>query len=327
MYCSMVPDMDTLALLGEVRTCLLPDSGSLPHATVVELLSIVPGRPVVSRARPVALASSPAIATGVDCKLATAATRSSPRAVGTVTSHAVVVGGRILQSSARTRVVQAAERRRQPWSHYLSQVGVTEIVSKSGDGVDLSDGYLSGAATAETLDLASIGERLLSRIRIDPRLDQNVPLQAVTTRLRWIARVGAVDSPRVAFRLEDDVIRTVRVVVGDEADLDAAQRFCEDLAVHDWLLSTTGTAIEEADRFPSAGQEAAEVLAPILEHLVHLWMPGAHTPQAMRHLWDQLEIDPGFTRQWDARVGHLRDRMTVATLDALRRTRITTTDW
>lgn len=319
-----------LIVFGEVRTCLLPTSAALNRAEVGDLLALVPGRRVAWRERPITLAFSPTTAVGVDCGLITKSLTEA-RVVGTVAANAIVVGGRVLQSSARTQVVRAPDRRRQTWSHYLSRVGVTELLSKVGDrgdaGQDLTDGYLGGTPTTETLDLASISERLLARIRADQRLDQQAPIQAVTTRLRWTARVGGAVGPQLALRLDDDAVRSVRMIVRNESDLVAARRFCEDLAAHDWLLTVTGAAIEEADRFPSSSQEQVDILAPMLEHLAHLWMPGAHTPAALRSLWKELQADPGFSRQWTARIGHLRDRLAVATLDALRRTRISTTDW
>lgn len=65
----------------------------------------------------------------------------------------------------------------------------------------------------------------------------------------------------------------------------------------------------------------------MLEQLVPLWMPGAHTPPPLRALWAELEAAPGFTRQWSARAEQLRDRMMTATLNALRNSKISSNDW
>ncbi|MFI6871132.1 SCO2521 family protein [Nocardia sp. NPDC050406] len=325
---------DPLVVLGEVRTCLLPTSDTLAAEDVTELLTLQPGRRVLARERPVPLAISPSSAVGVDCALATVS-RSNTRAIGTVASHAVVVGGRIAQSSSSTRVVRAPVAARRPWSHYLAQVGAVELIPRLGDdtaaAIDLSEGYLE-ASTAKTLDLASISDRMLTRVRMDDRLDQQPPVRTTATRLRWAARVAppveGEDRPRTlfAFRIEDESLRTVRIMVPSTRDLGGVQRFCEDLAAHDWLLTTLSAALADADR-SGPGRDAVVALNPLLEQLVHLWMPGAHTPTRLRELWTRLESDPGFSRQWSAQVGRLRDRLAVATLEALRSAKISTAEW
>lgn len=309
-----------LVVLGEVRTCLLPSATALTGAEACDLLALMPGCTVRWRERPGTLAVSPTTAVGVDCDLALG--EQTAHIVGTVATSAVLSGGRVLQSTARTRVVRAAGRRRQTWSHYLSQKGVTEVISRIPErataGGSLAEGYLAGPVDADTLDLASISERLLARLRADTRLDQKPPVRAGATRLRWVARIGGSAGPSAALHLDDATVRTVRMIVRDEADLDAAQRFCEDLAAHDWLLTVVADALAEADRFPSHSRERTDILAPVLEDLTGLWMPGAHTPASMRALWRELQVDPGLSRQWNTLVARLRDRIAVATLDALR---------
>ncbi|MFF3228671.1 SCO2521 family protein [Nocardia suismassiliense] len=327
----MGPSTTPLIALGEVRTCLVPASATLHRAEAGELLALVPGRRVLWRQRPCTLAVSPTTPVGVDCKLLLP-DAEPVRVVGTVAGRAVVTGGRVLQSSVRTQVIRAADRRRQTWSHYLSRVGVTEVLDRLGDRETacdaLADGYLDGRPSTDTLDLASISERLLARLRADPRLDQQAPLQVATTRLRWTAKVGGSVGPKVRLRLDDDSVRSAWIIVRSETDLDAAQRFCEDLAAHDWLLTIGDTAIEEADRFPASSREQMEILAAVLEHLAHLWMPGAHTPPALRSLWKDLQSDPGFSRQWTALIGQVRDRLRVAQWNNLsRRIQVSTTEW
>jgi hypothetical protein len=318
-----------LIALGEIDTCLLPAAAPLPRGDLEELLELVPGRPMHWRERPLALAVSPPVAEGVDCLLAAPA-HAEVRAIGTVVTHAVVVGGRVLQSSARTRVVRAAGDQRRTWSHYLNQPGVTEVITKvtADTRARLAEGFLAPESPAAgTIDLASIVHRLLGRIRMDPRLDQRVPVQSGTTRLRWAARIGETARPLVAFRLHSATVRTVLVTVRTEEELAGVQRFCEDLAVHDWLLTVTGQALEQSDAYPPGSAESVAVLAPVLHHLAHLWVPGAHTPPPLRELWTQLQIDPNFTADRQGLIDQLRNRMLVATLDALRHTRIGTQDY
>jgi hypothetical protein len=317
-----------LILLGEVRTCLVPDSTALGRSMLEELLALIPGRRMLWRERPTTLATSPTTAVGVDCQLATRP-RGGVRAIGTVATHAVVVGGRVLQSSAHTMVVPAEASHRQTWSHYLARVGVMEVISKVTDatGGELAECFLAAGEQSDgTVDLASISQRLLARIRMDMRLDQHAPMQTRTARLRWAARIADVPQPILTFELQDELVRTVVMTVRDESELAVAHRFCEDLALHDWLLTVAAAVVEEADLYSPSSAESAELIAPLLTHLVHLWMPGAHAPAPLRGLWEQLEHDPGFTREWLARVGQLRDRMSVATLAAMRPSKINTQD-
>ncbi|WP_406265048.1 SCO2521 family protein [Nocardia sp. NBC_00881] len=317
-----------LILLGEVRTCLVPDSTALSRDMLEELLALIPGEKMPWRERPTTLATSPTIAVGVDCQLATRP-RGGVRAVGTVATNAVVVGGRVLQSSAHTTVVPAETRQRQTWAHYLTRVGVMEVISKVTDstGGELADCFLApGEQPDGTLDLASISQRLLARIRMDMGLDQHAPMQTRTARLRWAARIADVPQPILRFQLQDELVRTVLVTVHDESELAVARRFCEDLALHDWLLTVARAVVEEADLHPPSSTESAEIIAPLLTHLAHLWMPGAHTPGVLRGLWEQVERNPGFTREWQAQVGQLRDRMSAATLAAMRPSKINTPD-
>ncbi|WP_405487249.1 SCO2521 family protein [Nocardia sp. NBC_00511] len=326
---------DPLVLLGEVRTCLLPTERALAGRETSALLALLPGQQVQIRERPLPRAVSPGIAVGVDCVLATVR-NAKARSVGTVATHAVLVGGRVAQSSSAVRVVRAADSNRKPWDHYLASVGTVELIPRIGDdtaaAVDLAEGFLE-ASSATTLDLASISDRLLTRVTMDAqRGGERAPVRTSPTRLRWSARVAptldgeARGRTVVGFRIENESVRSVRIVVPTVQDLAAVQRFCEDLAVHDWLLTTLGSALADVQGI-GRDRDPVAMLSPLLEQLVHLWMPGAHTPPRMRELWSRLEADPGFTKQWQAQVGQLRDRLTVATLEALRSAKISDAYW
>ncbi|MFD6391214.1 SCO2521 family protein [Nocardia sp. NPDC060259] len=310
-----------LALLGEVRTGLLPESAALNRRSAAELLTLVRGRRVQSRERPVSWAQSPVTSEGVDCRLATPV-RTRVRAVGTVAAHAVVRGGRILQSSATATVTAGEGARRRSWSHYLGRIGIVEIITRIPPdiGPQLVDGFLGPSdATTATLDPGGIAARLHMRVRADPMLNQKPPIHTSASRLRWAARVDRGQVPSMSFVLLDDETRLASVVVGDEAELAGVQSFCEDLAMHDWLLTVLTEIIDEAESAEFSRSSPAQILSPLLEHLAHLWMPGAFTPAPLRGLWTGLEADPGFTVQWNSGIGQLRDRVAVATLDALTR--------
>ncbi len=307
-------------VLGEIRTGLLPHSLTLDSLSTDELLATVAGATVVRRERPCPLAFSPRRATGVDCHLGWSATASATaRVVGTVASTAILVGGRIAQLSSHTTVVRAQQKKRMPWSHYIGRIGVTEIIGELPDhsvaDKELAAGYFAPRGDT-TLDLSSICARHLDDLRSSTLLDQRPPLRAPTTRLRWSAVIGGSTGPAVSLRVEDKESRTLRVTVKDATDLPDALRFCEDVAVHDWLLTVIDARVRSAEAFDDGRQVA--ILAPVLEHLTHLWMPGAQVPTAMRAPWRDLQTAAGLSKQWTARVEQIQRRIDVATYYAAR---------
>nr|WP_269781537.1 SCO2521 family protein [Nocardia bovistercoris] len=309
-----------LAVFGEVRSLLLPTAVALQRGEVEDLLALDPDHRVRWRTRPISLGISSEVLNGVDCALA-APSHPAVRAIGTVARRGVVVGGRVLQSSARCTVVRSAHDKRQGWDHYLARAGVLEVIAKVSDATSarLTEGFLATRG-GPTLDLESITAGLVNDIGM--RRLGRAPLRAGTTRLRWAARIGDVDSPRVSFRLLDDVVRAALIVVPSEPELMDAQRFCEDLAVHDWLLTVLTDAIERADLAGPASPEATEIIAPVLQHLAHLWLPEAHTPPELRGLWTQLQADAALTAEWRNSVAHLRNRVMMAMWSATRPNRI-----
>ncbi|MEU7139679.1 SCO2521 family protein [Nocardia sp. NPDC046473] len=320
-------DEPPLVVLGEIHTCLLPSQHALDTAASIELLRAVQrGLTVTSRERPMPLVISPNRFEGVDCVLIPKSGKHV-HVIGTVASRTVVIGGRVLQGSSQTRVMRSPER--QPWSYYLSRPGTVDAVRNLGSAPAgrLVDGHLR-LQHDDKLDLTSISQRMSTFARVDPRLDQKMPFRAGATRLRWAVEVGAESNqlPRFAFHLADKTLRTVRLTLA-APDIAVAQRFCEDLAIHDWLLTTIDQVADRAGRNDQETDALLDQLVPLLDQLVPLWMPGAHTAPQLRQLWADLEMDPGFTRQWTARVGQLRDRVTTATLEALRHSKIISHDW
>ena len=301
-------------VLGEVRTCLLHNAGPLPQPVVVQLLGLVPGRRVLSADRPVGRSVSPDLTVGVDCRLATAS-QMKARGVGTITSHAVITGGAILQGSAKARLRSAAADRRLAWAHYAGQPGVIEVISRA-DAADLAAGYLADTSPTCTLDLGSVSGHLIGGIQMRPQLDHITYIRSRLTRVCWVARAGDSHHPVARVHIKDEVVRTIELTVPED-QLGLASWFCEDFALHDWLLTTLGQVIEQADRARIAGREPIDVLSPVIEGLLHLWMPGAYVDAAMRTLWDALERRPGFSLQWNAQVARIRDQIALRTLKAL----------
>jgi len=308
------PDRDApLVVIGEIRTGLVLNSRPLPAQRVAALLDIAPGERVRSYHRPVQRAVSADLLRGVDCPLFTGS-GARTRGIGTFRGRACVVGGRVLLGSVRAVLARGGDRRR-PWSHYVARPGVIEVTGK-GRPADLTARFLTGA-DADSLDPGAVAEALISRVRASALLDHETAFRARPTRLRWAAEIA--DGPfEGGFTLVDDDTRVLRLRIPRTAgaDTELITSLCEDLALHDWLLTTLGTV---ADRACTGSGDAVALrrLRPAIDHLVHLWMPGAAVAPSLLETWERLEERPGLTRQWDACVSRIRDHMALRTLEML----------
>ena len=301
-----------LVVVGEIRTCLVQNLAALPDSFVIQMLKLVPGQPVYSSKRPVSRATSPDRLTGVDCALASY-NRKKAQGCGTALSHATVTGGRILQGSARACLLPTNGELRQPWRHYLNRPGVVEITSRA-DFDDLAEGFLADHGHDPALNLGSISERVIDDVQGWRRLDHGSPLRARRTRVLWAAVLDGAVKPSARITVEqDERVRTVRLNAGP-GDLPLAMRFCEDLALHDWLLTTVTHALGQADRATALGRDPVELLQPFVDQLVPLWSPGAHVDPLMRPVWEGLERHPGFTHQWQLLVARMRDKIAYRTI-------------
>ncbi|MBR7829530.1 hypothetical protein KDK95_24710 [Actinospica sp. MGRD01-02] len=296
-----------LVVVGEIRTCLVQNFAALPDNFVGQMLKVVPGQPVYSSKRPVSHATSPDRLTGLDCALASYSRRKA-HGCGTALSHATVTGGRILQGSARACLLPAGADQRRAWRHYLARPGVVEITTRA-DPDDLAEGFLADHGRDPALDLGAISERVIDEVQSWRRLDHGTPLRARRTRVLWAAVLDSEIKPSARITLErDEKVRTVRINASP-GDLPRAMRFCEDLALHDWLLTTVSLALSQADRASALGRDPVELLQPVVDQLVPLWTPGAHVDPVMLPLWTGLERHPGFTHQWQLLVARMRDKI------------------
>ncbi|MET7372666.1 SCO2521 family protein [Micromonospora arida] len=301
--------------VGEVHTSLLQHSTALAQEQSAEVLSLIEGEAVLTSRRPSLYAVSPDVRTGVDCWLPSARQRQL-RGVGAVVTRAIITGGRIVQASSVIHVV--AGERRQPWSHYLANPGVLETVGKL-DVADLGAGFLHGN-NADVLNLEAITGRVLDGVQMSDLLDRRPPLRTARTRLRWTAQAAERPNQDVSavVTVDSPTLRTVELVL-DPQDVPAAVAgLCEDLALHDWLLTMLSSLVESVVTRSASGQEHVERLRPVLEHLLHLWLPGARVHPRLRPIWDQLEQVPGFSRQWNSSVNWIRDQISVSNMALLR---------
>ncbi len=304
--------------IGEVRTCLLQNTAAAHLVDVAELLRLKPGERVRISERPVAYAVSPALLTGLDCRLP-AASGTRVRGIGTATARTTVTGGRILQGSVFASVERGTSDRRLPWSHYLARPGVIQSTARF-DPTDVAKGFLTDPVPDGTVDLGSVSEQVIRQVQASPRLDHVTPFKALRTRLRWVA--GAGGPTYGEFTTADGNLRTF-TISADTAPIQSIVELCEDLALHDWLLTTVLRIVERSQIGASTSEHVLTRLRPAIDHLLHLWMPGARVADALRGIWDDLDRRPGFTPQWQSTVARIRDQLSVATFELLSQLRPT----
>jgi hypothetical protein len=304
------PDSST-CLIGEIHTGILQNSTALSSAATSRILALVPGEPVRVFERPIHYALSPQILTGLDCGLAGAA-GARARAVGTVVSRVAVTGGHVVQGSSFARLLGDVTGRRSRWSHYLAQPGVLKVSGRATTA-DLGLGFVQNAPSPGRADLAAISTRLIDMAQASG-LDRRPPFRIARSHLRWTARVAA--SSQVHFVIENANLRTIRLAVLDR-DLAAVVGFCEDLALHDWLLTCLLQILDRSRIGANSPRQVAHRLRPVYDHLLHLWMPAARQDDALTALWRSLDQRAGLSRQWDAVVARIRDQMGASSLALL----------
>ncbi len=306
----------TVLTVGEVHTGILRNSTSVSRALSTQALSLLLGERVRLFQRPIAYAVSPDILTGLDCRLPTSS-GARVRGIGTAISHATITGGHVLQGSTYARVVKSEADRRLPWSHYLSRPGVVETVGKVGRD-DLADGFTAAKPSAVDLDLGAVSGRCMDAVQVSPGLDRTLPFRPQRTQLRWVAAAGGhgtADGP-VRFTIQTGTLRTLRLGLG-EHDVPTVVALCEDLALHDWLLTTLLELIERSRLGAGPQVQVVTRLRPAIDYLLHLWMPAARVDRSVLPIWESLERRPGFTRQWEVSVNRIRDQIAVSAVALL----------
>ncbi|MGW5661271.1 SCO2521 family protein [Streptomyces sp. NPDC003758] len=301
---------------GEVRTCLLPSFHALDGRAAAQLLRLRADEHVRVSERPNLYALSPDVLTGVDCRLPTS-NGAKVRAVGTVAARAALTEGRVLQATAYFSAPSAGPDTRRPWGHYLVRPGLVEPFGKLPEQAT-AEGVLRGGARGE-LDLGMIAEGLLAQLLRHPLLDHKAPFKSRRTHLRWVARRAPEgEGPSLQrFTLAEHGLRTVELRLPEDVPAAAAAGLCEDLALHDWLLTIVVHMLDSSRLGAADGPSAVLALRPAVDHLLHLWMPRAHVDRTLGHLWDVLEREPGFTRQWQTLVQRIRDQLAVQAIPLL----------
>ncbi|MEV6344954.1 SCO2521 family protein [Actinoplanes sp. NPDC051851] len=299
-----------MLILGEVQTAALRHSGSVPRDLAENALALMAGERVRVSERPISYAVSPQTFTGVDCRIA-ARSGAKVRGVGTLSGRVCLTGGRVLQGSVVAQIDPVIGGHRQSWGHYLARPGVVESLGR----IDLpgsAAAHLVADRSQSTMGMGSLCNRLIAEVQGSPVLDRRPPVRARRTVLRWAVLTDeATETPRIRFSVHDDGLRTVRLVLGRMAMPDIIA-LCEDLALHDWLLTALMTVIEGSQIGVDEPSQSVRRLRPAVDHLLHLWMPAARLGGAGLSIWEGLESRPGLSRQWDASVRRIRDQMAMA---------------
>jgi hypothetical protein len=310
-----------MLLVGEVHTALLQNSLPVQPAAVRRLLELRSDEAVRISERPIGHAVSPEIHAGVDCRIASGSGRRL-RGVGTVATQVVVTGSRIVQGSTYAHLARADSDRRLPWSHYLSAPGRIEITSSKVDWNDIGTGFLD-QDPGDALNLGAVSDSAMDEVQQRAELDNSPPFVSRRTALRWILAKPAAEGPRAEFTITSAKDRILRLALAAEPA--AVVRLCEDLALHDWLLTTVIDLVERSHR----STDQARMIEPLrlaVEHLIHLWLPGAHVAETLLPIWDGFEKRPGFSRQWEVTVNRIRDLVAVTTVGLLRAAAAATPD-
>jgi hypothetical protein len=305
--------IECIAIMGEVHTGLLHHSSAISSDSTERLLRFAEGERVLRSQRPIRYAVSPELLTGVDCRLPSSS-GAAVRGVGTVASRAAITGGRLVQASAHITLYRGEATKRQPWSHYLSRRGVVETIGKV-DVRHLLQGFLAGPASPGELDLGAVCTQAMTRVQSHPSLDHKAAFRTGRGRLRWVVTSSPTSPPTVALSIGDDEIRRLRLSRFD-ASTGAHIDLCHELALHDWLLAVLASAVErglDVRRTP----DVLNGLRPAIDHLLHLWMPGARTDPRLHDVWEAMERHPGMSRQWRVNVDRVRDQLALRTLERL----------
>lgn len=305
-------DSAPLLVLGEIHSGVLQNSRPITPESADEMLSLITDHPVRSWERPIRHAASGQVLTGVDCTLPT--TGSARRVIGTVGTELSITGGRLLQASARAEVRSTPELRRLSWSHYLTRPGVLEV---SGDfaPAESAQGFLQPSPPVHTLDLAGVCSGVMSRAQSSPMLDRSAPFRAPRTRLRWAALLVAVGGPATArFTIEADGLRTLRITTPADI-LKHVPALCENVALHDWLLTTVNALVDSADLGRRSQEGVVRHLRPAIDHLLHTWMPTARLPDDVIPFWHEIDRRSGLSVHWETLRQRVRDQLSLAMIE------------
>ena len=304
-----------MLIAGEVHTGLLRGRNPLDADQAAALVDLVAGEPVLRAERPRAYVCSPQRPVGVDCPLGAPPPARQVRGIGTVLQHAAITDGHVLQGTAYATLTPAAGSARRPWSHYLTRPGVVETVGRHA-GADLADALARPVRPSGALDLGAIAGRAATVVQSampdDGRSRERLRLPR--TRLRFVVRD---DSGPPRFDTHGDDLRILRISAGAGTDPWVLTTFAEDVALHDWLLTSVMRLVERSAIGSLPRDETLRRLEPAVDHLLHLWLPAGRGGETTAELWEALERRADLGRQWVLLRDRIRDQFAVGAVAAL----------
>ncbi len=302
-----------MIIVGEVHTGLLRGRDPMSASEAALLVDLVAGEPVLQLQRPRSYVRSPERPVGVDCPLGVRRVRG----IGTALQRAAITGGHVVQGTAWASLIPAAGSARRPWSHYLTRPGVIETVGRHR-GSELADAFAAAGPAPGTLDLGEIAGRasdvVQSAVPSDGRSRERLRLPR--TRLRFVVEpAGTTGTPRLA--VHEDRLRVLRVEAPADVEPRLLVAFGEDLALHDWLLTSVDGLVERAAIGALPRAESLRRLRPAVDYLLHLWLPGGRGGEVAQELWFALERRSSLSRQWGLLRDRIRDQLALGALDKL----------
>jgi hypothetical protein len=293
---------------GSIHTALLRNSRAVSPSRTRQVLAFIEGTSVTIASHPRPRGVSPALLTGVDCDLLTHTGRRL-RGVGTLVSRGVLTGGHIAQGSAWTSISTTQAERRMPWSHYVGRPGTLHVIGKF-DAADLSGHLRDGPGM---LDLGAAAEERVRIIQRHPDLDHVVPMRARRATVRWLT-VDDQDAPiRIRFVDRPDSHGVELMLPAVTVAPEALAALCEEIALRHWLLTTLLEVVQQAHLQPDPGPRLRQ-LAPVLDHLAHLWLTPAHLDACLTGMLRAIDDRVGMTVQWRTTIDRVRDQFALASV-------------
>lgn len=303
-------------MVGEVHTGVLRGRDPVSGDVARRLVDLVAGEPVLVSERPLGYVRSPEKPVGVDCLLSEDGPARHVRGVGTALHRSSITGGHVVQGSAQATLVRAEQSARRPWSYYLARPGYIETLGRT-KWPELAEALARAWRPAGALDLGAVAGRAADSVQRAVPSSGPVRLRAARIRLRWVADVDPdAATPRVRYTVLRGNLRLLRLTTRCASPAEIAA-VAEDVAVHDWLLSTLIEATDNAPVGVLPRDQALRRLLPAIDYLLHLWMPGARGGELAEAVWAALERSGGFSRQWETLVHRIRDQLSVASVGAL----------
>ncbi|MEU8818420.1 SCO2521 family protein [Actinoplanes sp. NPDC048796] len=303
--------------MGEVHTGLLRGRDPMSASAAALLVDLVAGEPVLRLDRPRAYARSPERPVGVDCPLGVPAPARQVRGIGTVLQGAAITGGHVVQGTAWATLVPVTGSARQPWSHYLARPGVIETVGRCRPA-ELAAGFAAAERAPNALDLGEIAARASDVVQsaVPDGGRSRDRLRLPRTRLRFVVERSETAAPP-RFDVHDDQLRLLHVHAADDVDARLLVAFAEDLALHDWLLTSVDGIVDRAAIGALPLDESLRRLRPAVDYLLHLWLPGGRGGEPAERLWEVVERRAALTRQWVLLRDRIRDQLALGAVAAL----------